>query len=211
MTDCGETMDLPHEKQFHFRDGSSVATLEQLKSKIESISYQEFYHHVNSEKNDFSAWVRHILQDQRLADDLKRVTSIVETVEILNDYLHPRSVIAPRNDVQSRIEQTILTTPLPALTDDITIEQVPTVTPMPGVTGETTDMTFEDELGEKAQEELFGKPAQTSARQAPQAASQPAPQAEHHDDMSRMIVKDFIFGLLFGLFIGLILGRILSL
>ena len=36
---------------------------------------ETFAHHVNAEKNDFSAWVRDILGDQKLAQDLSKVKS----------------------------------------------------------------------------------------------------------------------------------------
>lgn len=97
-------MEIPPEKQFHFRDGTSVAGIEELQRKIEGISYQEFYHHVNREKNDFASWVRHVLREEALATELERVQSIVETVEILNDHLHPAHV---NDDLQSKIEEQI--------------------------------------------------------------------------------------------------------
>jgi hypothetical protein len=194
-------MDIPYEKQFHFRDGSSVATLEQLKAKIENISYQEFYHHVNTSKNDFAAWVRHVIKDEALADDLQKVTSIVETVEILNDFIHPRPVIASHGDNQSRIEQTIFSSPLPAETDDhMIVETVPTVTPVVPTGNEifNFDIIEEKTAPQKIPEELF-----------PQ--QKPAPKPEPmHEDTARLIVKDFMYGVGFGLIVGFILAKIIS-
>jgi hypothetical protein len=199
-------MDIPYEKQFHFRDGESVATVEQLKEKIERVSYQEFYHHVNAQKNDFAAWIRHVHKDERLADDLQKVTSIVETVEIINDHLHPRPITAARSDMQSRIEQDLYASPLGAEAGEgLAVEEVPSIEPAQGVrTAETADFTIieenasEPKIEGKVREELFG--TQTSAAQ---------PALEDHD-ASRMIVRDFMYGLVFGLIVGLILGRILS-
>ena len=121
-------MDIPFEQQFHFHDGSTIATLEQLKEKLEHISYQEFYRHVNAQKNDFASWIKHVLREEQLADELQRVTSIVETVEILNDHLHPRPITAPRNDNQTKIEQNIFSSPLDVETGErMAVDDVPAV------------------------------------------------------------------------------------
>lgn len=101
-------MDVPYEKQFHFHDGTAAASLEDLATRLQAISYQEFYRHVNPDKNDFASWIRHVLKEEALADELERVTSIVETVEIINDFLHPPPVLQPRTDLQSRIQHEIL-------------------------------------------------------------------------------------------------------
>ncbi|MDD9954218.1 MAG: hypothetical protein OXR66_07850 [Candidatus Woesearchaeota archaeon] len=98
---------MEQEKQFHFQDGSAVGDLEELQAKIEALSYDEFYHHVNAEKNDFASWVRHVLQFESVADELDKVTSIVETVEIINDHLNPQPVEAPHEDIQSKIEESL--------------------------------------------------------------------------------------------------------
>jgi hypothetical protein len=200
---------IPVEKQFHFRDGASAGSLDALKAKIEGMSYQEFYHHVNVQKNDFASWVRYVLKDERLADDLQKVTSIVETVEILNDYLHPRPVTTPRTDMQSRIEQSVFSSPLPVeLNNDLAFEDVPTTAPAMPKSTDVSDFTIieeKPEMDNKIKQELFG--AQEQARPASAPADS---QRSAHDDMTRMIVKDFMYGLVFGLIIGIILGRLIS-
>lgn len=34
------------------------------------MSDEIFHHHVNNEKNDFSSWIRDVIGDQKLANDL---------------------------------------------------------------------------------------------------------------------------------------------
>jgi hypothetical protein len=187
-------MEIPYEKQFHFRDGTSISSLDALKTKIESISYQEFYHHVNNGKNDFASWIRHVLRDEHLADDLQRVTSIVETVEIFNDYLHPRPITARRVDTQSMIEQDLFSHPMPAeAVDPIIVEEMPTATQH-----KAEAHNSQPKIEGKAAEELFGH-----------APDQPKPQVQEPESHP-LILKEFMYGLIFGLIIGLILGRLLS-
>lgn len=176
-------MNIPPEKQFHFRDGTSIGSLDQLKEKLEGISYQEFYHHVNDEKNDFANWVRYVLRDEDLADDLEKVTSIVETVEIIGNYLQPHPVEDTSEDLQTKIED--------ELGVHVPVEDVPTITP-----NEAAEIEEESDFEEAPEE------------------PEPARQLDEHmltqHDYTRLIVKDFMYGLIFGLIIGLILGRILS-
>jgi hypothetical protein len=194
-------MEVPFEKQFHFRDGTSVASLEQLRQKLESISYQEFYHHVNAQKNDFAAWVRYVLRDDHLADDLQRVTSIVETVEIINDYLHPRPITAQRSDAQSQIEQQVLAGPLPAADDEPTVvEQMP----REKVPATIDFRKIEEKIG--VEPKIEGKAKQELFDRVPDAK----PLVNNDTDTTRMILKDFMYGLVFGLVIGVIIGRIIS-
>ncbi len=249
-------MDVPYEKQFHFRDGATAANLQQLKSKLETISYQEFYHHVNADKNDFASWIKYVLKDERLADDLQHINSIVETVEIIEDCLHPRPVLSSRTDMQSRIEDDDLHVKFSADTDEpAVIEEVPTVNPVfaPTHDPEPIDLSIiEEKLGirkptnhsttsfatnsptlvaeeKKIREELFGH--EDAARQKLYAqkhveSSDSSDSPEHkseqgtaqkkthsafdESDMTRLIVKDFIYGLIFGLILGMIIGRIIS-
>jgi hypothetical protein len=212
-------MDLPYERRFHFRDGTTIGDLEELRRKIETISYQEFYHHVNTSKNDFASWVRNVLHDERLADELQKVTSIVETVEIINDQLHPHPAPPSGIDLQSSIEQTIFGSPLPPAMpeEQVVVEQVTPQPPQrpaivtPVQKGPELDFRIiEEKAGisdpraqARVQEELFGAVKQPEPPKLEQIE-----RVEHEN--TRMIVKDFVYGLVFGLLIGVILGRIVS-
>jgi len=95
-------VEIPPEQRFHFRDGSDVSDLAGLKEKIESLSYEEFYNHVNEEKNDFANWIGSVLQQPELAGRLKKVTSIVETVELLNEALYPEETKRHEGELQAQ-------------------------------------------------------------------------------------------------------------
>lgn len=99
-------MQIPQEKRFHFHDGSSAGSIEELKEKLEKLPYDEFYEHVNEEKNDFASWIEHVVENKSLADKLQQVASIVETVELLNEELHtPPQHDEDYEDLQARIEE----------------------------------------------------------------------------------------------------------
>jgi hypothetical protein len=219
-------MGIPFEKRFHFRDGSSVGSLEELREKIETVSYQEFYHHVNADKNDFANWIQHVMNNERLATDLRHVTSIVETVEIINDHLHPRPVAAPQTDLQSQIEKSVLDAPLPAETDDhVVIEQMPLAPAPQHLPKEDIDFriieeriglrespnaspvrsdpvpTPIEEAAPKVRDELFGHPP---------GPVRPQPRIVEHDpNTTKLILRDGIIGFLIGIVVGWILGRII--
>lgn len=221
-------MDLPPEKQFHFHDGTSVASIDALQRKLQSISYQDFYRHVNPDKNDFASWVRHVFRDEHLAEEMDQVTSIVETVEILNDYLHPRPITAPATDIQSRIEATVFHgAPLATSSDtSMPVEEVPSVAPSaPSSTDKVDFQIIEENLNDEklptSAHASMSSPSEpgpvSSPLNFPPAASRDAtsshaeiPASLTSQDHARMIVKDFMYGFAFGLVIGVILGHIIA-
>jgi len=233
-------MKLPPERCFHFPDGTSTSSLDELRDKIETISYNTFYHHVDSSKNDFASWIRYVLKDPRLADELEKVNSIVETVEILNDYLHPSTAKqrTEHDDLQSQIEEQIgfvvddLSEPAPPTEP---VPEIPTITEekIAEITLPEQTTTEADPVAEPVEHETQELDKQEPVPQEPGKQESdksekrvPRPQKtfhlrrqqgelneiDHfHDDMSRLIVKDFIWGLLFGLIVGFLLARMLAL
>ena len=49
---------------------AKIKNLEELANVLPEISDDTFQHHVNNEKNDFSNWIRDVVGDQQLANDL---------------------------------------------------------------------------------------------------------------------------------------------
>ena len=66
---------VPREYVFWFSDGRSLANMAELAEALRTISDETFAYHVNAEKNDFSAWVKDIIKDEKLANDLKKATT----------------------------------------------------------------------------------------------------------------------------------------
>ena len=66
--------DAHSEQCFWMHDGGVVKNLYQLEEAIKHISDEQFAHHCNHTKNDFSLWILEALGDVSLADSLKDVT-----------------------------------------------------------------------------------------------------------------------------------------
>jgi hypothetical protein len=221
--------ELPFDKRFHFRDGSAKS-LKELKEKIETISYDEFYNYVNEGHNHFANWIEHVLHDEPLSRKLRQVTSIVETVEILNEHLHkPKHPAKSDEDFQARIEEQLFGMPEP-------VNEPPAVqfAPRPAIHVEPAhEEPFEPlpmDLPEPPQEFSLDEPRlpepaipsydelefQGRIPGAPVTTHEPAhtpitkttqkPTEEH----MRFVVKQFMYGFLMGIVVGLILGRIVS-
>ena len=71
--------DVSHDKVFRFHDGRTVKNLAELATALSEIPEETFHHHVTVDKNDFSNWVRDVIGDVPLANQLKRVTTQTTT------------------------------------------------------------------------------------------------------------------------------------
>jgi hypothetical protein len=65
---------VPEECIFWCNDGRTFRDLRELAEGLMAMSNETFYHHVNQEKNDFSNWVRDVINDGELASDLVKAT-----------------------------------------------------------------------------------------------------------------------------------------
>ena len=63
------------EQCFWVNNGPVLKNLDELSRALAEINKDAFKHHVNKEKNDFSSWVRDILGDQKLAEDIAKIKS----------------------------------------------------------------------------------------------------------------------------------------
>ena len=58
------------EQCFWVNNGPILKNLEELANALPEMSDDTFMHHANNEKNDFSNWVKDIIGDQKLANEL---------------------------------------------------------------------------------------------------------------------------------------------
>ena len=64
--------DVPGEFAFWCNDGRIVKSMRELKETLGQMSDAVYAYHANAEKNDFSAWAKDVLTDERLAWDLSK-------------------------------------------------------------------------------------------------------------------------------------------
>ena len=67
--------DVPAEYVFWCEDGRVLRNLKDLADALATMSDETFAHHANTEKNDFSRWVRDIIKDEWLARSLEKTTT----------------------------------------------------------------------------------------------------------------------------------------
>ena len=60
------------EEFFYANSGLVIKNLKEFAFRIEKLSDEDYGHHVNAERNDFSTWVRDVIGDTRLAKDIAK-------------------------------------------------------------------------------------------------------------------------------------------
>ena len=76
---------VPDEKRFYCHDGKILNNLYELKNALEKMNHACYGHHVTNEKNDFARWVREVLGDDKLANEISKVTSQKEASLFVKD------------------------------------------------------------------------------------------------------------------------------
>ena len=67
--------DASPEQCFWVNNGPVIKNLSEMSDFLASMNDDIFKHHVNKEKNDFGNWVRDVLKDEELANDIAKVKS----------------------------------------------------------------------------------------------------------------------------------------
>jgi len=83
--------DVPSGNEFIFHRNGQVRkakNLIDLRVELENISKEEFDHHVNSEKNDFSNWVLNAIGDDKLSKDLLNAGTLEEMVHLIKSRIN---------------------------------------------------------------------------------------------------------------------------
>lgn len=79
------------DKLFYTCDGKSLKSLQEMLNWINDSNDDAFFHHVNSQRNDFSGWVKEVLKDSPLSKQLKQNQSKEQMVEIIEKRLHQKN------------------------------------------------------------------------------------------------------------------------
>jgi hypothetical protein len=66
---------VPDQHIFRCCDSSIFRNLQELKDGLDSMTDESFACHSNTEKNDFSNWIRDVIGDEKLATDLRKAVT----------------------------------------------------------------------------------------------------------------------------------------
>jgi hypothetical protein len=66
---------VPDDKRFWCQDGKVVKNLKELEEALNNMSDETFHYHSVEDKNDFSNWVRDVVGDTALANQLQKATT----------------------------------------------------------------------------------------------------------------------------------------
>jgi hypothetical protein len=74
---------VPAEYVFRCQDGHIYGDMKELADGLSVMSDETYTYHSNLEKQDFSNWVRNIIKDEQLANDLARTTSRLQATHVV--------------------------------------------------------------------------------------------------------------------------------
>jgi len=66
---------VPEDKVFWCTDGQILKDMNDLRDSLTNMSDQTFTYHSNEMKQDFSVWIREIVGDEKLANDLESAST----------------------------------------------------------------------------------------------------------------------------------------
>lgn len=70
--------DVPDEKRFWCRDGKLLKNLGELEKALNDMSDDTFHYHSSEGRDDFSNWIRDLVGDNKLANDLSKAKSRIQ-------------------------------------------------------------------------------------------------------------------------------------
>ena len=76
---------------FRCINGHTLRNIRELEAELKNISEDDYKYHVNSQKNDFTNWVKDIVKDEILAKNLLRSTSRAQASRQATSRLHDLS------------------------------------------------------------------------------------------------------------------------
>jgi hypothetical protein len=184
--------DAPKDQTFWMHMGQEIKNLKELAKTLEDTPPKSFKMHVNENKNDFANWIKNVLEDTDLAEELYKTTDFSKTVELVKARVswleaqvkkfedHEAKAVPAENiaPVESAKEVAI---------DDIDIPPTPLETEAP-----------KEEIA-KAVEEVQSKPAVPTAAPPPVQEAHPFTHVQNN-------VRQAILGGLIGFIIGALIA-----
>lgn len=75
------------EKVFYCRDGRVLKNLHELSAALRTMTVETFNHHVTADRNDFSNWIKDVIGDETLAEDLRNAEDKADATRRLEERL----------------------------------------------------------------------------------------------------------------------------
>ncbi|MBW2972582.1 hypothetical protein KY359_06100 [Candidatus Woesearchaeota archaeon] len=76
-------IELTPDKYFVLRSGTPIRSIEELAMMLDTISDEDFGHHVTESKNDFSTWINDVFGKKDLAESLLKTKDKKESQIVL--------------------------------------------------------------------------------------------------------------------------------
>jgi hypothetical protein len=67
--------DVADDKRFWCHDGKVIKNLREFREALVDMTDETFHYHLGGGRNDFSKWVREVVGDDKLAENLSKATS----------------------------------------------------------------------------------------------------------------------------------------
>ena len=77
--------DVAQEKRFHCSDGRVLQNLAELEAALKQMSDETFRYHSNETKTDFSNWIRDVIGDDQLPQDLQKSKTRLQAAKAVAD------------------------------------------------------------------------------------------------------------------------------
>jgi hypothetical protein len=75
--------DVPDGKRFWCHDGKIIKNLKELRKALNDMSDETFHYHLGEGRNDFSKWIREVVGDDKLAEDLSKARSRTQASQVM--------------------------------------------------------------------------------------------------------------------------------
>ncbi|MBI3034391.1 hypothetical protein HYY72_04475 [Candidatus Woesearchaeota archaeon] len=86
--------DCTPDKCFWVNQGPILRNLNELSDALKGINDEQFTHHLNKDKNDFSKWVNDVFGDEELAKALSRVSTKTAAIKKINERIESLKKVA---------------------------------------------------------------------------------------------------------------------